>query len=44
VCFVERSFDPAEPDSPSDRRFEFVIDGTIASPAAYGDRSKGQQR
>jgi uncharacterized protein with NRDE domain len=44
VSFVERSFDPANPDAQSDRRFEFMIDGAIATPAAYGDRGKGQQR
>jgi len=43
VSFVERSFDPSDPDSSSDRRFEFMIDGA-ASPASSGYRTKGHQR
>jgi uncharacterized protein with NRDE domain len=44
VGFVERSFDASNPDSHSDRRYEFMIDGAAPSPAGFGDRSKGQQR
>jgi uncharacterized protein with NRDE domain len=43
VSFVERSFDPANPDSSSDRRFEFMIDGAAASPAGLGARTKGHR-
>jgi uncharacterized protein with NRDE domain len=43
VSFVERSFDPSDPDSSSDRRFEFMIDGASA-PAGSGYRTKGHQR
>jgi uncharacterized protein with NRDE domain len=42
VGFVERSFDPGDPDRYSDRRYEFMIDGATASPAGFGDRSRGQ--
>jgi uncharacterized protein with NRDE domain len=42
VGFVERSFDPENPDAHSDRRYEFMIDGTTPSPAGFGFRSKGQ--
>jgi len=44
VGFIERSFDPVNPDVHSDRRYEFMIDGATASAAGFGDRSKGQQR
>jgi uncharacterized protein with NRDE domain len=44
VTFVERSFDPSNPDLSSDRRFEFMIDGAPASPAGLGARTKGQHR
>ncbi len=44
VSFVERTFDPASPDSGSDRRFEFMIDGAVPSPAGSGHRTKGHQR
>jgi uncharacterized protein with NRDE domain len=44
VSFVERSFDPGDPDSSSDRRFEFMIDGAAQSPAGSGYRTKGHQR
>jgi uncharacterized protein with NRDE domain len=43
VAFVERSFDPANPDSQADRRYEFMIDGATPSPAGFGDRGKGQR-
>jgi uncharacterized protein with NRDE domain len=43
VSFVERSFDPGDPDSSSDRRFEFMIDGAHR-PAGSGYRTKGHQR
>lgn len=43
VSFIERSFDPVDPDSHSDRRYEFVIDGMTPSAAQLGDRTKGQQ-
>jgi uncharacterized protein with NRDE domain len=43
VAFVERSFDPVNPDQHSDRRFEFVIDGAPTSPAGLGDRGSGHQ-
>jgi len=43
VSFVERSFDPGDPDSSSDRRFEFMIDGAH-SPTGSGYRTKGHQR
>jgi uncharacterized protein with NRDE domain len=42
VGFVERTFDPGDPDRYSDRRYEFMIDGATASPASFGDRSRGQ--
>jgi uncharacterized protein with NRDE domain len=41
VAFVERSFDPLDPDRHSDRRFEFMIDGAPISPAGLGDRGRG---
>jgi uncharacterized protein with NRDE domain len=44
VGFVERTFDPTNPDAYSDRRYEFVIDGATTSPAGLGDRTKGQHR
>jgi uncharacterized protein with NRDE domain len=44
VGFVERSFDAADPDVYSDRRYEFMIDGATPSPAGFGDRGKGQQQ
>ncbi len=44
VGFVERTFDPTNPDAYSDRRYEFMIDGATASPAGFGDRTKGQHR
>jgi uncharacterized protein with NRDE domain len=44
VSFVERTFDPGDPDSGSDRRFEFMIDGASPSAAGSGYRTRGQQR
>jgi len=44
VSFVERTFDPANPDSAFDRRFEFMIDGGAPSAAGLGARTKGQHR
>ena len=44
VGFVERSFDAANPDDHSDRRYEFMIDGVTPSAAGFGDRTKGQHR
>jgi uncharacterized protein with NRDE domain len=43
VTFVERSYDPANPEAHFDRRFEFVIDGAPTSPAGLGLRGRGQQ-
>jgi len=43
VAFVERSFDPANADLYSDRRFEFMIDGVTASAAGFGLRGRGQR-
>jgi uncharacterized protein with NRDE domain len=42
VGFVERSFDPTEPDRYADRRYEFMIDGAAPSAAGFGFRSRGQ--
>ena len=39
VSFVERSFDAADPDRYSDRRFEFMIDGAVSTPASRQRRS-----
>ncbi len=43
VEFVERSFDAANPDVHSDRRYEFMIDGTSIIPAGLGFRGRGRQ-
>jgi uncharacterized protein with NRDE domain len=43
VAFIVRSFDPANPDLHSDRRFEFMIDGAPTSAAGFGDRGRGHQ-
>jgi uncharacterized protein with NRDE domain len=44
VSFVERSFDPCDPDSSSDRRYEFMIDGAAPTQTGSGYRTKGHQR
>ncbi len=44
VGFFERTFDADDPDTYSDRRSEFMIDGAARSAAGFGDRGKGQRQ